>query len=71
MTFASVIRPRLLMYACALVLFLAACSEEEEGYVERPVEELYNSAMDNLLDNSYIEAAQGFNEVERQHPYSV
>ena len=27
--------------------------------------------MDDLLDGSYVEAAKGFDEVERQHPYSV
>ncbi len=66
-------RPRHLITACAcaLALFLSACADDEEGYVERPVEELYNGAMDDLLDESYTDAAKGFDEVERQHPYSV
>ena len=60
-------------FACALVamVLLAACSEEEGVYREQPLEELYNNAMDELLDGSYIEAAKAFDEVERQHPYSV
>ncbi len=60
-------------FACALaaLVVLAACSEDEAVYLERPVEELYNVAMDDLLDGSYMEAAKGFDEVERQHPYSI
>jgi outer membrane protein assembly factor BamD len=57
--------------ALAALLILAACAEDDYEYQERPVEELYNSAMDELLDGSYVEAANGFDEVERQHPYSV
>ena len=50
---------------------LAGCATEEEAYVERSVEELYNEAMDSLLDDDFEAAATGFAEVERQHPYSV
>jgi outer membrane protein assembly factor BamD len=56
----------------ALVLgALAACASDRETYVEKPVEDLYNKAMDDMLDGQYRLAAQGFEEVERQHPYSV
>ena len=55
----------------AALLILAACAEDDVGYQERSVEELYNDAMDELLDGSYVDAAKGFDEVERQHPYSV
>ena len=55
----------------AVLLLVAACSDDDFGYQEQSVEELYNNAMDELLDGSYVEAAQGFDEVERQHPYSV
>ncbi len=58
-------------YAIAALVLLAACSEDEEVYREQPVGELYNNAMDELLDGSYVDAAKGFDEVERQHPYSV
>jgi len=55
-----------------LLLGLVACSSNEEpAYVERPVEDLYNTAMDQLLAADYDEAARLFDEVERQHPYSV
>ena len=51
---------------------LAACSSDSpEEYVERPVEELYNSSMDALLGGNFEVATQRFDEVERQHPYSV
>ena len=42
-----------------------------EIYIERPVEDIYNIAMDYLLDEAYGDAAMAFEEVERQHPYSV
>lgn len=57
--------------ACALALAMAACSTEKEEYVERSVDELYNNAMDELEAENYQQAATLFDEVERQHPYSV
>lgn len=54
-----------------LALIAAACSAEDAPYVERPVEQLYNEAMDSLLDGNYGTAALSFDEVERQHPYSI
>jgi outer membrane protein assembly factor BamD len=59
--------------AVALPL-LAACSGDDEPapYVEQPVEDLYNTAADTLaVGDDYELAAQQFEEVERQHPYSV
>lgn len=53
--------------------FLAACSggtSVEPLYVERPVEVIYRSAHDELINRNYTFAAQEFDEVERQHPYS-
>ncbi|MGB0671103.1 MAG: outer membrane protein assembly factor BamD [Rhodospirillales bacterium] len=49
---------------------LAACTVDEAAYVERPVEELYNEAMDAMQGRNYGTAAVTFDEVERQHPYS-
>ena len=59
------------MLAAAAMTLLAACGGGEDAYVERPVEDLYNEAMDLLLDGDYEPAAAAFEEVERQHPYSV
>lgn len=58
-----------LILAAAL---LAACSgNDEEVYVERPVEELYNAAVDQVAVEDYKAASDLFLEVERQHPYSI
>jgi outer membrane protein assembly factor BamD len=58
--------------ALAAALLPVACSStSKDTYVEKPVEDLYNAAMDQLLDESYDKAAKSFDEVERQHPYSV
>ena len=64
--------PVALAAAVGLVLvLLVGCAPGEEPYVERPVEELYNEAMDSLLDEDFEAAVADFAEVERQHPYSV
>jgi outer membrane protein assembly factor BamD len=58
--------------AVVAVLLLAACAgDKKDTYVEKPVEDLYNAAMNQLLDSAYEKAAKSFDEVERQHPYSV
>jgi len=53
-------------------LLAGACADKDkETYLERPAEEIYNSAMDKVLDSDYQKAAKDFDEVDRQHPYSV
>ncbi len=52
-------------------LALAACATKKDEYVDRPVEDLYNSAMDELQDGDYTKAVKDFDETDRQHPYSV
>src|SRR3546814_9501035 len=42
-----------------------------DGYVERPVEAIYNEAMDHMEAGWYKTAAELFDDVERQHPYSA
>ncbi len=58
---------------CAAVFGLAACSsnDSEDTYIARDVEVIYNLAQDNLERKRYRFAAAAFDEVERQHPYSV
>ena len=65
--------PGLLRFAVvvAMVLALGACAKKKEAYVERPVEELYNEAMDALLVDDFETSTAKFDEVERQHPYSL
>jgi len=55
----------------AAALLLGACAGDKDTYTEKPVETLYNTAMNQLLDGDYSKAAKSFDEVDRQHPYSV
>jgi outer membrane protein assembly factor BamD len=58
--------------AVALLFALGACGDSKnQAYVEKPVDDLYNKAMDALVDEDYTAAAKTFDEVESQHPYSV
>jgi len=59
-----------LIFGAAALLIAGCASEQKAPYVERPVEDLYNEAMDNLEGGRYDLAASSFDEVERQHPYS-
>ena len=57
-----------------LVLLLnISCSKKEikDIYVERSVDEIYNSAMNLLENNKYKKASSEFEEVERLYPYSI
>lgn len=63
-------RPAVIL-ALAAVLLAACSSSDEETYVERPVEELYNEAVDEIAVEDFSAASDLFLEVERQHPYSI
>ncbi len=79
--------PRFLVMALLAVTLAACSGDEDpaaEGppssygdgarraaFVETPVEDLYNRALDELQGGIYRQAAAMFDEVERQHPYSV
>lgn len=64
-------RTRGLLAASVLALALTACASDEElPYEEQPVGQLYNDAADALEGGDYQRAAELFDEVERQHPYS-
>jgi outer membrane protein assembly factor BamD len=62
---------RILAVLACCALAISACSSDEEDYVERPVEDIYNKAHAAMLEGNYSAAAKEFDEVERQHPYSV
>lgn len=66
--------PNTLIILPLAALILTACQNtrraEEIAYVERPVEQLYKRATDELDSGDYRSAIAMFNEVERQHPYS-
>jgi outer membrane protein assembly factor BamD len=62
--------PRLILLAAALIL--SACGDKDDKpYAEAPVETLYNDALNELSRGDYVPSAKSFEEVERQHPYSV
>jgi outer membrane protein assembly factor BamD len=69
-------RSALLILACAAILPLAGCAHGAAGksdtaYVARDVNSLYAAAKKTMDQGDYQQAAKLFDEVERQHPYSV
>ncbi|MGZ2412122.1 outer membrane protein assembly factor BamD [Sphingomonas sp. F9_3S_D5_B_2] len=65
-----------LLAGCALALPLAACAHggkkgSDTAYVARDVNTLYAAAKRTMDQGDYQTAAKIFDEVERQHPYSV
>jgi outer membrane protein assembly factor BamD len=66
----------LLLLACAAAVPLAGCahtknSKGDTNYVARDVNTLYSAAKHTMDIGDYEQAAKLFDEVERQHPYSV
>jgi outer membrane protein assembly factor BamD len=56
----------------ALVAVLAACAgDKKDAYIEKPVDDVYNQAMDQMVEKQYGQAAKTFEAVESEHPYSV
>jgi outer membrane protein assembly factor BamD len=69
-------RSALLLLACAAAIPLAGCATGRAGkgdtsYVARDVSSLYSAAKKTMDQGDYEQAAKLFDEVERQHPYSV
>lgn len=66
-------RPFPTLIAPLALLALAACGStdrDEVAYVERPPEDIYSEALQTLEEGRDRRAANLFEEVERQHPYS-
>ena len=63
------------LLSLAVLALLAACAtgkgKKDQRYVAQDVETLYSAAKDTLARRQYRLAAAQFDEVERQHPYSV
>lgn len=56
----------------AFAVLLTGCAEEDgDAYQARTVERLYNLGVDALQREDFKNAVISFDEVERQHPYSV
>ncbi len=68
-------RPVALLLSAAVALPLAACAhggkKADTAYVARDVSSLYTAAKRTMDNGDYEQAAKLFDEVERQHPYSV
>ena len=68
-------RPALLLVAAALILPAAGCARNkvkgDTAYVARDVNTLYALAKKSADKGDFADAAKLFDEVERQHPYSV
>lgn len=71
-------RPLALLAAAAAIVPLAGCgtlglnrTAADTRYVARDVNTLYNAAFQRLQRRQYQQAALIFDEVERQHPYSI
>jgi outer membrane protein assembly factor BamD len=69
-------RSALLILACAAAIPLTGCahgrgSKGDTNYVARDVNTLYTAAKKTMDQGDYEQAAKLFDEVERQHPYSV
>jgi outer membrane protein assembly factor BamD len=68
-------RTAALLLACAIVIPAAGCARNKTGsdtaYIARDVNSLYALAKQKLDKGQYEDAAKLFDEVERQHPYSV
>jgi outer membrane protein assembly factor BamD len=68
-------RPALVLLACAIVLPASGCarnkSSADTAYIARDVNSLYALAKQRMDRGLYEDAAKLFDEVERQHPYSV
>jgi len=76
----SISRPVALLALASSLVTLTACASLGGGggrttadtrYVARDVNTLYNAGYDRLRQRNYAQAALIFDEVERQHPYSV
>jgi outer membrane protein assembly factor BamD len=64
-----------LLLACALALPVAGCASKatkgDTAYIARDVNTLYALAKKRMDQGDYEQSAKLFDEVERQHPYSV
>jgi len=60
-----------MMVGAAAIVAACTSGPTEVAYLEQRAEERYNAALDLLQAEDYREAANAFDEVERQHPYSI
>ena len=85
MQFKRVLQPTLLTLALGACLALGGCDtidsifgtggppkdDKDVQYVERPIDRIYTDAWKKINSGDWEDAAKQFDEVERQHPYSI
>lgn len=59
------------LFATALCVALTGCAGGNDGIPDQPVEQLYMRGYNYFKDKDYEESAKYFDEIDRQHPYSV
>lgn len=65
------IKSSIRIFSLVGLLLLSGCAEEKtEDFEGKPVEEIYNRAMELMKDKQFKKAAKAFEDVERQHPFS-
>jgi len=74
---------RAFVMVCGAALLLSGCSlfgsddatndlnKDAAQYQERPIDQIYDNAWKQINKGNWDQAAAQFNEVDRQHPYSV
>lgn len=60
-----------LIFASFCGVLLTGCAADEEGIPDTPVDELYMTGYTQFKEKDFEESARYFDEIERQHPYSV
>ena len=67
-------RPFGVLMLSVAALLTVGCARDENAaaiYIERPIERIYNDAWAQVNRENWLEAGRQFDEVERQHPYSI
>jgi outer membrane protein assembly factor BamD len=57
--------------AVVMAVGLGGCADDTNKFKDEPVEQLYNEAVDHMMAGEWTAAGKAFDEVDRQHPYSV
>jgi outer membrane protein assembly factor BamD len=60
-----------MMLTCCCLITSCSSTPDVQEQVAVPVDTLYNDALDTAVNESPTDAARKFEEVERQHPYSI
>jgi outer membrane protein assembly factor BamD len=70
---AAVVFSAMVLAGCSSIsgIFDSSSDSTDTAYVERPVEQIYDDAWKQIRGRNWLDAAKQFDEVERQHPYSI